>query len=184
MSAEVPQVDFETAALLIAQGELTVGQIAERVGVSRQTIWNWRQDEAFQAVIARHVDELTREVRSFGIGQLHNRMRALQDRHRRCQRIIDERAIDPKMDGVPGGSTGLLVHEVKIVGTGKAAARVDLYSVDVALLAEMRAIEQQASKELGQWVEKREDESKVTVEAGPVPDWFKSTCEPANPQTR
>lgn len=84
------------------------------------------------------------------------RVEALQDRWDRMKRVIAERAEDPRMQDVPGGTTGLLVERCKKIGNGEDAELVSEYEVDTGLLKEMRAHEEQAAKELGQWVEKQE----------------------------
>ena len=81
------------------------------------------------------------------------RIAALQERWERLQRVINERAADPNMAGVPGGRTGLILVRIRRVGRGKDAT-VRQYEVDTRTLAEMRAIEEQAALELGHWSEK------------------------------
>jgi hypothetical protein len=56
------------------------------------------------------------------------------------------------MQAVPGGSTGLL-HRV-LQSTGPRGRPGEEFAVDVPLLRELRATEQQAAQELGQWMEK------------------------------
>ena len=84
------------------------------------------------------------------------RVEALQDRWDRMKRVIEERAKDRAMRKAAGGKTGLLVRRLKQVGSGDSATVVEEFEVDTALLKEMRAHEEQAAKELGQWVEKSE----------------------------
>ncbi|MGX2959494.1 phBC6A51 family helix-turn-helix protein [Peribacillus sp. JNUCC 23] len=52
----------EAAAQLIADGELEKKVIAEKVGVARQTLYNWLKDENF----TMRVDSLRHEFESFG----------------------------------------------------------------------------------------------------------------------
>jgi hypothetical protein len=144
----------ENAALLIAEGELSDEKIAERVGAGRTTLFEWRRHPDFAARVQAHLDEFRAAVRRRGIAIVENRVRALQDRWERMQRVITERAASPQMQDVPGGRTGLLVHNVKSIGGGVHAERVDLYELDAALLKELRDHEKQAAQELGQWTEK------------------------------
>ena len=51
---------------------------------------------------------------------------------------------------VPGGDTGLLVKEVFYSSNGTR----ERYEVDTALLKEIRATEEQAARELGQWIDR------------------------------
>jgi hypothetical protein len=146
----------EEASLLVAQGELTNREVAVKVGVAPRTLDNWKADGEFQDRVKGHVADIRESVRRRGIAVMENRVRALQNRWERMNRVMDERAADPAMAKVPGGTTGLLVHNVKSIGAGMAAERVDLYELDAALLKEMREHEKQAAQELGQWSEKHE----------------------------
>lgn len=158
-----------TAALLLAEGNLTDAQIAAQAGVCRQTIGKWKQIPEFSATIDSHLEEFRQEVRRRGLANRERRIRALNDRWDRLQRIMEERAGDPKMAGVPGGSTGLLLHNVKGVGAGEKAKVLDIYTVDTGLLKELRELEKQAAQELGQWVERQElrQLTKAYVTVGP-----------------
>ncbi|WP_143206211.1 phBC6A51 family helix-turn-helix protein [Singulisphaera sp. GP187] len=158
-----------TAALRLAEGNLTDAQIATEVGVCRRTIWSWKQIPEFSATIESHLEEFRQEVRRRGLASRERRIRALNDRWDRLQRIMEERAADPKMAEVPGGATGLLLHNVKGVGAGEKAKVLDLYTVDTGLLKELRELEKQAAQELGQWVERQEVRqlTKAYVTVGP-----------------
>jgi hypothetical protein len=84
------------------------------------------------------------------ISNRNARVQALQDRWDRMRKLIHERGIE--MANVKGGgSTGLLCRDYK----GKDAT-AEVYKVDTALLAELRAHERQAAEELGQWITKSE----------------------------
>lgn len=71
------------------------------------------------------------------------------------RQLMDERASDPGMAKVAGGKTGLLCRTQKGLGSGKDFEIVDEFELDAALLRELRAHEEQAARELGQWVEKQ-----------------------------
>lgn len=70
--------------------------------------------------------------------------------------MIEQRAADPTMAEAPGGDTGLMVRSIKVVGNGEDAEAINLYSVDTALMAEIRNTLKQAAQEVGGWSEKRE----------------------------
>ena len=145
--------DRRLAAQLVAEGNLADIDIAAKLGVTRQTIWNWRKTPEFQEFVDELQEAFKTEVRRRGLADRERRVRALNDRWNRLQRVMEERADDPAMANVPGGRTGLLVHDVKSVGSGYSAQVVDLYEVDTGLLKELREHEKQAAQELGQWVE-------------------------------
>lgn len=146
----------ERAAQLIAAGKQTDDAIANSLAIRRETLYRWRQTEDFRARVEALQAEMAAAVVSEGIALRTARVAALNDRWQRMQRVIAERADDPAMDDVPGGETGLLVHSYKMIGGGRDATTVDEYAVDVGLLKELRAHEEQAAKELGQWAEKQE----------------------------
>jgi hypothetical protein len=166
MPHETHRKSYEEAALLVAQGELTLTVIAERVDISRQSLCEWRKEPEFRRICTAHREELRGEVRDFGLSQMHNRVKRLQDRARRIDQIVEERALSNEMQGVPGGTTGLLVHDVKGLGSGESAEVVHLYKLDTPLLAEVREIEKQVAQEVGDWVDRTQNENKdsVTVE--------------------
>ena len=90
-----------------------------------------------------------KKVMEFTIADRQARVAALDDRWMRLKRVMNARAEDLKE--VPGGDSGLLVHEVKGIGGGDSLQVIDEYPLDAALLKEFRAHEQQAAIELGQW---------------------------------
>lgn len=151
----------EEAALLSAMDELTDPQIAERLNIGLRTLGGWKANTEFKARVDEHIAEFRARVRRRGIAIVENRIAHLQRRHDLMNQVIIDRSHDPKMEEVPGGRTGLMVHNVKSVGAGENAERVDLYEVDAALLKELREHERQVAQELGQWTEKKEHSGNV-----------------------
>jgi hypothetical protein len=145
----------EDAAKLLAEDEITDEEIASGIGVSRQTLYNWKANPEFAARIDQHREASRKAILTRGLAVRERRVAALNDRWRRMQRVIRERAVSPQMQEVPGGPTGLMVHTVKGVGKGDDFQLIDLYEVDTGLLKELREHEKQAAQELGQWTEKR-----------------------------
>lgn len=97
---------------------------------------------------------LSAGVISLEISSRNARVQALQGRwsqlREKLEKIMVERG--QAMAEAPGGSTGLYSKDLK----GKYDTPV--YKIDpgiIALSAELRAIEKQASEELGQWTEKQ-----------------------------
>ena len=100
------------------------------------------------------------------------RVKALEDRRQRLMAAIDTRAAMHAEN--PLGATGLFQLRHKIVRPSRTikvkgakgeepksvvvpAEMEDEWSLDAVLLRELREIEKQAAMELGQWVEKTED---------------------------
>lgn len=144
------------AAQLLAEGEMTDVAIAERFGITRQTLWNWRQKPEFAALIDEQLSGFKAEVRRRGLASVDHRVKALNDRWVRMRRVIEERAEHPDYADAPGGTTGLLVKTYKQLGGGEHARTVEEFAVDTGLLRELREHEKQAAQELGQWSEKSE----------------------------
>lgn len=142
------------AAQLVACDEHNNAEIAQECGVNRKTLTNWKAEPVFRAKVAEFAAVIENLVYSRGVANRARRVRALNDRWEHLQRIIAERAADPNMEGVPGGKTGLLVHQLKSIGHGENARMVDEYVLDTGLLKELRDHERQAAQELGQLVVK------------------------------
>ena len=156
----------DLAAGLVARDELTNAEIAGRVGVSRATLDRWKGHPDFKARVDDHLETFRRAVLRYGVAVLERRVAALDDRWRRMLRIIAERAEDPEMQNVPGGSTGLLVRIVKGGAGGEGIKPICQFELDTGLLRELREHEKQAAQELGQWTEKRQvggDEARPVV---------------------
>lgn len=156
------------AAELIAEGELTVETIAKRVKKSDKWVYVQKNRPEFALRVSTLQELMTLAALEVGIANKVSRFRQYQDRWLRMQAVIDDRAASSaphvnkgewvdEGDGkghwqpyeeetVAGWSTGLLVHTVK---TSKDGA-YDEYAVDTGLLGEMRQLEMQAAKELGQ----------------------------------
>lgn len=154
------------AAQLISESKLTHQEIADKVGIARKTLWYWRKAPEFTAEVERALDERRKEIRRTGLADIETRIAALNDRWLRMRRLMDARADDPTMAGVPGGTTGLLVRTTKGLGSGDAFTLIDEYAVDTGLLRELREHEKQAAQELGQWADKTE--ASVMVKSGPI----------------
>lgn len=137
-----------------------------------RTLKDWSRIHNWQQRLADIAEAERQAIVARGIAERQNRIDALADRHRRMQRVIESRAQEHA--DIPGGDTGLLVRQVKVVKvhgefetdekgrsrfvpTGEAI-EVEEYAVDTALLKEMREHEKQAAIELGQWSEKRDHE--------------------------
>lgn len=146
----------EAAAELLAENILTVNEIAEKLGITSRAIYGWKKFPEFQLRIQQQVEEFRKKAKAEGLAVWENRLKAYNDRWKRMQAVMNERAADPQMADVAGGKSGLLIHRLKVIGKGDEAVTVDEYEVDAGLLRELRAHEEQAAKELGQWVEKTE----------------------------
>jgi hypothetical protein len=144
----------ELAAIRLAENELTTEEIAAEAKIPRSTLWNWRKHPEFAARVDAAREQIRDEVMAYGIADRIARVRELDRRWRKMRRVIEERAADPKMEGVPGAATGLIVHDVKGVGKGDDFQLIDMYQIDTGLLSELRNTEKQAAQELGQWEER------------------------------
>jgi hypothetical protein len=148
------------AARLFAQGLCTVAEISQLVGVSTRTLHNWKNDPEFQIQL-QHMSEAWRQkARLKGIGDPDRRLLRINDRWRRLQSIIEERAADPAVQDVPGGKSGLLAIDyraeqyVEFDAEGKpvrCTRQVPVYQVDTGLVDAMRKIEEHAAIHEGQW---------------------------------
>ena len=152
----------EQAASLLALGQLADTNVAAQVGVDRNTLWAWKKVPDFAKEVRSLADFIRESITEEGIAVKANRIANLNERHRRLKQIVDERAEyfasheDPEVRDAPGVTTGLLIQQKRVVGTGRTAIEVTEYVVDTALLRETRSIEEHTAREMGQWTDKQE----------------------------
>jgi hypothetical protein len=146
----------DEAAQLVAEGKLYDAEICSAVGIGTTTLWRWRKHPKFLARVDHHVKRINASLDRRAISHVERRVASLNARWLKLHEVIAARAIDPDHAKAPGGSTGLLAHSLKGLGSGENAVIVSQWELDTGLMAEIRAVEQQASKELGQWAEKHD----------------------------
>jgi hypothetical protein len=156
----------ERAAQLLAEDDLTDEAIAAEVEIGARTLWRWKHRPEFAERVKHYRAEFAERVMDEGIARRDKRIQALNRRHRKLLKVIEERAADPTIQHIPGGSTGLIVRRLKVIGTGHNQQVVEEYEVDTGTLRELREHEKQTAQELGQWVEKQNVEGgqRVIVE--------------------
>jgi hypothetical protein len=143
----------EEAARLLAEDRATNEAIASKLDIGLRTLLDWKTVPEFAARVKEHVEAYRDACMAEGIADKRNRVRRLSETHRGLLQVIAERADDPDMLEVSGGTTGLLVKTVRR-SKGSNDVWFESAVIDKALLSELREIEQQAAKELGQWSEK------------------------------
>ena len=116
------------------------------VHYQRVAVWLKKHRDEIEPVKQDYV----RQATDFAIANKVARIEALNNRWVLGHQVILARAADPTFAWAPGYSTGLLVRDVKAVGSGEGADLVDVFKTDTALLAELRAIETAAADEMGQ----------------------------------
>lgn len=131
-------------------------QIATSLPPTRRlmTLKGWSTAFGWQARLDEIINQECQAVISRGIADRQNRIDALNERWAKMQKVIRDRAADFTMASASGADTGLLVRTYKSAGSG--LPMLEEYAVDTGLLKEMRAHEEQAAKELGQWADKSE----------------------------
>jgi hypothetical protein len=153
MASPIIQIDALSGSMLraamhVADGRMTNDEIAADVGVSRSTLAKWKLRESFRTEVERIRATLRDQVLLEGITLKANRIRTLNDLYKRIEQIIAERAADPAMQNIPGGTTGLMKRTIKSIGSGANAAIIVEGTFDIALCKESRAILAQMAKEM------------------------------------
>lgn len=178
---------YAIVAPLVAADDLDDVAIAKRAGISVPTLTRWKRDPAFQALVAHERETIQRAMLRHEIAKKHRRLHYLNELHQRLWQVIEERARyyqdlaerqrhDPVTAAAsrmfvsteetrcpPGGETGLVIRQVRAVGSGRSTQIVEEYVVDAATIREIRALQEQAARELGQWIERQEQTGEVTV---------------------
>lgn len=94
------------------------------------------------------------EVKQSAITDISYRVDRLSELETKLWEVIDERGNDRSFEHVAGGNTGLLVRDVKMVGSGPCGEPVDVYAVDTPTIKALQSIYDDVAKELGQRVDK------------------------------
>jgi hypothetical protein len=154
---ELPDARKETFAHYVAQG-FSKTEAARRAGYKGAN--NSGSRVAQLPHVAARIEELRQAdgalVCSSGIRSSPARVTAMEQRWVGMRTIIAERAKDPEMQEVPGGKTGLLTVDYKLLGSGENAIIKRIYKVDTPLLYELRAHEEAVAMELGQRIKRSE----------------------------
>jgi phage terminase small subunit len=101
---------------------------------------------------AEALDVAVAEILTDDVRTKVGRVTALENRRRGLQQVIAERAKAPDAHTVPGGTTGFVVTSLKAVGV----TTIKTHQIDIALLKELREIEDQIAVELGHRMDKRQ----------------------------
>lgn len=142
------------AAIDLAEDELSDEAIAEKAGVTRRTLTNWKQHPEFQQRITDELTALQAAIRREPIAKRRYRVKKLGELESRAWQVVTERAADPDLAHIPGGQSGLVVRQIKIVGTGNAAREIEEYAYDTGLSRDLQSLYEQAAKEVGDWQER------------------------------
>lgn len=149
------------AALLLAEDEMSDAEIAETLGIARSTLSTWKVRPEFAAQVGDYVGELQSRMLRYRIAKKRERVKTLDVLHAKLLTVIEERAEEGM--AAPGAGTGLIVRQLKMIGAGRDAEMVEEFAVDNGTIRQIMAIEEQAAKELGQWVEKQQYEDITRV---------------------
>lgn len=147
---------LEKAARLLAEDDISDEQIAAECGVTRTALAKWKKRPEFAARVKEIADTYAERALRHGLARRERRITVLNDLHDGMLRVIAERAASSEYASLPGGKTGLVTKTQKGIGKGEDFQVVDVYEVDTGTLKEIRGIQEQAAKELGQWVDKQE----------------------------
>lgn len=153
----------DEAAVNVADDRLTDEEIATKAGVSRETLRKWKDVPEFKDRVQKHVDAFRAKILTKGIADKTRRIERLNRDWNKLQQVIDARAEHAiefyekhEREEAPGMLTGTMVKDVKSVGKGEDFQIIEVFAVDTATLSELRNLEMQAAKELGQLTEKHE----------------------------
>lgn len=163
------------AAVLLAEDELTDEAIASEVGIQRRTLARWKNDPEFAALVGDYHGQIIAQALKLPIAKKHKRIEVLNALHDKYLAIIEQRgetyaksADTPEeaarqvfgSETVPWSSTGMMVQQPKIAANGKTVVE---WAFDKALDSAIKETHKQAAQELGQWVDRSEQEQTTTT---------------------
>lgn len=156
---------------MLADGRFTAVDVGLAVGVSAGAVREWTRDPDFAAAVTALRARMLERCALNGLAVKEARVARHQDRLERIQQVVEERAaagtsaraaeaagveFDALLASAPGGSSGLVVHRQRVIGSGPKAEVVDEFEVDAGLLRAEAELSRQLATELGQWTEKTE----------------------------
>ena len=149
----------ERAAVMVAAGKLTTGEIASLLEITPRCLQLWKNEPEFAKRVEENVRQFAREFKNFAITNSVDRVAAKQKRWAAFNGIMDARASafgglveDEAVVVEPGMDSGLMKKIVTEVGSGAGAGkkRVVTFAPDYELSKAMDALEGDVAKELGQ----------------------------------
>ncbi len=108
----------------LAEGLLSITEIAKDAGTHRQTIWNWRHKPEFRAQLKEFRQRLADEVYEHGIADKQVRLALLAQRERQLRRLV---AAEPDNHAVLKQYRGILHDAAREVGARSAFADKGIY---------------------------------------------------------
>lgn len=144
------------ALLLLVDDELSDEQIARQCGVTRRTLSNWKLNSDFDGAYHAAIAEYSARARSRKYALMFRRVDALNRKIALLDQVFAERGADPAMAGIPGGKTGLVVRQLKMIGTGHNAEVVEEYAIDTGGLKIWQSLLDTVRDEMGQKTERVE----------------------------
>jgi transposase-like protein len=118
VNRSIPNKLKEKAAQLVADGRFSDAEIATKVGVSANTVFNWKRKPRFAARVTEIVEEYSERRIKRGLALKTNRIAGLTSLYNRLETLLDLRASRAEFAFVPGYASGLLsISEVAPVKT-------------------------------------------------------------------
>jgi putative insertion element HTH domain-containing protein len=116
MNRSISNKQKERAAQLVAEGRFSDAEIAAKVGVSANTIFNWKRKPRFAARVTEIVEQYRARVMKRGLALKANRIAGLTSLYNRLESLLDLRGSRGEFAFVPGYASGLLmISEVALL---------------------------------------------------------------------
>ena len=145
----------EKAALLLAEDVESDQVIAFQCGVTYQTIARWKRVICFNDRVNEHRTRINEHLEQYRAALLR---RSIADRYKRIDSIVDdfartnllieERAV--AYADAPGGSSGLLARDCKLVFNNGVMEEIPVYKFDGAVISAREQLRKSVAEELGE----------------------------------
>lgn len=156
---------LDQAAFLIAEDRMSLKDVEEKTGVATSRLKRMLTliDGEFTKRVEKYRQDWITKLKNKGSANRDIRINVLDEMHDKLVQIYRDRAKFYKNKKHPGVNTGMMIRTIKAVGHGPKAKFVRGWELDKDLTKEIREIELQMAKELGQWSEKTENTNTVLV---------------------
>jgi hypothetical protein len=137
----------ELAAKLAAGDDISDERIAQELGIYTRLLYRWKKEPEFLERVEELREAFRRKILGTRFCRKEARVQVRTQLVDKCLQIIEERAKWPGMEKIPGGTTGMVLPQVRNVN-GKIITE---YATDTATEGVIRANLREIAHEIGDW---------------------------------
>jgi hypothetical protein len=140
----------QQAATCVAEDRLTDAEIALGFGITPRTLQRWKEAPKFRSLVDGALRQVPADALADHGASVQARIKVLEVLWDALDSIVQQRAHSPRMESIPGGTTGYL-RPYFVCGSRPLGYPVVEYRLDTSLLDLMCRLEVEAAQATGDW---------------------------------